>query len=195
MIWIFFPFFLFAGVIENNISKVYKEAYPTINIKNIILSKNIKKPIHLIDISNINIKRNSGTIKVNNLYLFYKLDASIKVLKSTNIINKNEKLTTTNTILKQIPFKGFYSPPLTSYTNNVAKMYIPKNAIIYDYMITTANAIQKGEKINIISNSGGIEISFQAISLQNGKPGDIIKVKKGKQIFCVTIDKNGNGRL
>jgi len=196
MWFIFLPFILvFAGTIENNISKIYKEIYPTIKIKKIYIKNYKNQKIYSIDTSSINTKRDSGNIKVNNFYVFYKIDAKVKVLKSTQIINKNDKLNYNNTKLSFIKFKNFYSYPLTHYTNKVAKMYIPKNKIIYEYMVTSPNLIHIGQTINIISTSGGIEVSFQAIAMQNGKTGDTIKVKKDKQIFFVKIDKNGNGRL
>jgi len=196
MIWIIFiPFFLFAGIIENNITKIYKQTYPTIKIEKIIIHNYKNQKIHSIDTSTINTKKNSGNIKINNFYIFYQIKAKIKVLKSTKIINKGDRLDISNTTLTYIPFKNFYSYPLTHYTKQVSKMYIPSNRIIYDYMITTPNLIQRGEKITIISKSGGVEISFQAIAMQNGKFGDTIKVKKDKQIFFVKIDKNGNGEL
>jgi len=193
--WIFLPFFLFAGVIENNITKIYKQTYPTIKIEKIIIHNYKNQKIHSIDTSMINPKRDSGNVKVNDFYIFYKIKAKLKVLKSTKIINKGDRLDISNTKLVYIPFRNFYSYPLTHTTNQVSKLYIPINRIIYDYMITIPNMISRGEKITIISKSGGIEINFDAIAMQNGKPGDTIKVKKDKQIFFVKIDKNGNGRL
>jgi len=195
MIFVFLPIFLFAGIIENNISKVYKEIYPNIKIENIIIKNYHNQKIKTIDISNINPKKTSGTIKINNSYIFYKLNAKIKVLKSIKIINKNESINHSNSKLKWIKFKNFYTYPITYYPNKAAKIYIPKNRIIYEYMLQNKNIIKTGEMINIISKSGGIEISFKAKALQNAKAGDTIKVKKDKQIFFVTIDKNGNGRL
>ena len=195
MIYIFLPLFLFAGVIEDNISKVYKETYKNIKINNIILKNYKNQKIKYIDTSNINPKRKSGTIKVNNSFIFYTIDANIKVLKSTDIINKDETITPYNSKLITIKFKNFYSYPLTHYTNKISKQYIPKNKIIYEYMLKDKSAIKKGQIIEVISKSGGIEVTFRAIAMQNGKIGDTIKVKKDKQIFFVTIDKNGNGRL
>jgi len=195
MIFIFLPFLLLAGIIENNISKVYKEIYPNIKIENIVIKNYHNQKIDSIDVSNINPKKNSGTIKINNHYIFYRLNAKIKVLKSTQTINKDNLIDSSNSKLIWINFKNFYSYPLTTYTNKVAKMYIPKNRIIYEYMLQDKNIINKGQIINIVSKSGGIEIIFKAKALQNAKAGDTIKVKKNKQIFFVTIDKNGNGRL
>ena len=195
MIFLFFPFLLFAGVIENNISQIYKQTYPNIKINNITIKNYHNEKIKNIDTSNINPKKTAGTIKINNHYIFYKIDAKIQVLKSTQIINKNESIDSSNSTLKWIQFKNFYAYPLTSYTNKVAKMYIPKNKIIYEYMLKEKNIISRGQIINIISKSGGIEITFQATAMQNGKSGDKIKVRKDKQIFFVTIDKNGNGKL
>jgi len=194
LIFLFIPLFLIGGIIEDKITKIYKTTYPTIKIDKIILKNNNHK-ITNIDTSLINPKRASGSIKVGNYFVFYKIDATIKVLKSSKIINKNEAINNYNSTLQTIKFKNFYSYPLTTYPHKIAKFYIPKNKIIYGYMVTTPNTINRGENINVISKSGGIEISFEAIALQNGKVGDKIKVKKDKQILFVTIDKNGNGRL
>ena len=195
MIWIFFPFLLFAGVIENNISQVYKNYYKNINISKIVLNKNKNSRISYIDTSMINPKRNQGTVKVDDKYLFFKIIATVKVLKSTQTIKKGDLLTHQNTALIEEKFKNFYNKPVMNYVNKSSKMYIPQNKVIYFYMLSKPNVIKRGQRITIISQSGGIEITFQAIAMQNGEIGDKIKVRKDKQIFFVTIDKNGNGRL
>jgi flagella basal body P-ring formation protein FlgA len=195
-VWfLFFPFFLFAGVIENNITSVYKKVFPTIKINHIIIKNFKPQPITYIDTSNINPKKVSGMIKVNNSYIFYKLDAQIKVLKSTKIINKNEPISLNNSRLDEIKFKNFYTYPLTSYQTKVSKMYIPQNRVIYNYMLKERDVISRGETIQVISKSGGIEISFEATAMQNGKVGDRIRVKKDNKIYNVKIDKNGDGKL
>jgi len=80
--------------------------------------------------------------------------------------------------------------------NSSAKFYIPSNKIIYDYMISNKNLIKRNSPINVITKSGGIEMSFRATALENGKSGDIIKVKdENNKIYKVKIDKNGNGIL
>jgi flagella basal body P-ring formation protein FlgA len=195
MILFFLPIFLFGGVIENNISKVYKETYPTITIEHITIKNYKNQKIKYIDTSNINPKRKSGTIKINNSFVFYTIDANIKVLKSIQIINKNDPITPHNAKLTTIKFKNFYAYPMTYYPKKIAKQYIPTNKIIYKYMLKDKSAIKKGQIIEVISKSGGIEVTFREIDMQNGKIGDTIKVKKDKQVFFVTIDKNGNGRL
>ena len=196
MFLIFIPFFLFAGVIENNISQIYKNYYKNIKISSIILNKNYTKITpKYIDTSMINPKRNQGTIKIDNRYLFFKIIASIKVLKSTQTIKKGELITKQNSNLVYVNFKNFYNKPLNKYINKSAKMYIPQNKIIYPYMISKPILVQRGQTITIISNSGGIEVSFQATAMQNAQKGDIIKVKKDNKIFSVKIDKEGNGIL
>jgi len=200
MFLLFIPFFLFAGIIENNITNYYKQIYPTLNINNVSLRyyKQIPKHIKSIDLSHINPKKNNGTIAINNnTFVYFKLNATITIIKSSTIIKKNDIIDSFNTIKKNILFKRFYSYPLINLTPNIAsKMYIPQNHIIYDYMITTPNLVKRNTPINIISKSGGIEISFSATALQNGKSGNIIKVKdKNNKIYEVKIDKDGNGIL
>jgi flagella basal body P-ring formation protein FlgA len=193
---IFIPFLLFAGVIENNITQVYKNYYKNIKISSIILNKNYTKITpKYIDISMINPKRNQGTIKIDNHYIFFKIIATLKVLKSTQPINKGELITKENSTLVNVIFKNFYDKPLTSYTNKSSKLYIPQNRIIYPYMLCNPKLVKKGENITIISKSGGVEISFQATAMQDGQKGDTIKVKKDNKIFSVKIDSQGNGVL
>ena len=74
-------------------------------------------------------------------------------------------------------------------------MYIPQNRIIYNYMLKEKETITKGQTLQIISKSGGIQISFEAKALENGKVGDKIKVKKDNKIYNIVINKNGNGEL
>jgi flagella basal body P-ring formation protein FlgA len=136
-------------------------------------------------------------IKVNKKFVFYQIKATIQVLKSTEIINKNDMFSKNNTKVAEIEFKNFYSYLMVKLPKNrVSKMYIPKNRIIYQYMITTPNIVERYSPITIISKSGGIEISFQATTLESGKEGDFIKVKdKHNKIFKVKLNKNGNGIL
>ena len=200
MIIIFIPFFLFAGVIENNITAVYKNTFKDIKIDKIILKYYGSKPKHIeyIDTSTINPKNNRGFIKINNSkFIYYTLIAKIKALKSTKIINKNDIIDTNNAKLTYVPLKNIYKMPLTKMPkNSSAKFYIPSNKIIYDYMISNKNLIKRNSPINVITKSGGIEMSFRATALENGKSGDIIKVKdENNKIYKVKIDKNGNGIL
>jgi flagella basal body P-ring formation protein FlgA len=197
---LFLPFLLFAGVIENNITSVYKQTFKYIKIQNLTLQYYGKKPkkITSIDTSNINTKQPQGIVKINNFkFIHYKIIAKIKILKSIKTINNNEKITQNNSKLSWTPLKSLYKLPLTKIPiNSAAKMYIPNNHIIYQYMITTPNLIRRNSPIKVISKSGGIEMSFDATAMQKGKVGDTIKVKdKNNNIYKVKIDKNGNGVL
>jgi len=196
----FIPLFLFAGVIENNITTIYKNSFKDIKIDKIILKYYGKKPqkIEYIDTSTINPKNNRGFIKINNSkFIYYTLIAKIKALKSTKIINKNDIINTTNTKLTYIPLKNLYKMPLTKIPkNSSAKFYIPANKIIYNYMISNKNLIKRNSPINVITKSGGIEMSFRATALENGKSGDIIRVRdKNNKIYKVKINKFGDGIL
>jgi len=196
MIWLFLPIFLFSGVIENNISQIYKNRFNTIKIKNITIKNYKNQKIYTIDTSNINPKRINGTIKINkHSFIFYTIDATIKVLKSIQILKKNDKLTPENTKLEVINFKNFYSYPITNYTNKSAKMYIPQNKIIYQYMIQTPYLVHINENIKIISKSGDIELILDGIAMQNGRKNDFIKVRIGKKIYKVKIIDKGLAKL
>jgi flagella basal body P-ring formation protein FlgA len=201
MFLIFLPFLLFAGVIENNITSIYKQTFKDIKIKNLTLQmygKKFNDKIKFIDTSTINPKKAQGLVKINNIkFVYYKIDAKIKVLKSIQTINKNEKITQNNAKVTWITLKNLYKLPLTKLPkNSAAKMYIPSNHIICQYMLTTPDIIRKNSPITVILKSGGIEINFEATAMQSGKKGDIIKVKdKNNNIYKVKIDKNGNGVL
>jgi flagella basal body P-ring formation protein FlgA len=197
---IFLPFLLFAGVIEGNITEVYKQTYKDIKIENLSLQYYGKKikDIKFIDTSNINPKQAQGMVKINNLrFVYFKLTAKIKALKSKKVINRGEKVDKKNAVVSWIPLKYLYKIPLKDIPkNSVAKMYIPNNHLIYQYMLTTPYLVKRGSIIKVISESGGIEITFQGIAMQNGEEGDFIKVKdKNKNVYEVKIDKNGNGIL
>jgi len=198
LILLFIPFFLFAGVIENNISKIYKETYPTIKINNIYIKTYTPyNKIISIDTSTINTKKASGVIKINHsIFATYKIDANLKVLKSTSTIHKNDKIDYTNSKLTSIKFKNFYSYPITKYDYQIAaKMYIPKGQIIYEYMTQKPFLVKRGEHIKVISKSGNIEIILDATAMQNGRKNDIIKVKIKKKIYHIQIISQGMGKL
>ena len=193
IILIFIPFLLFAGIIEKKIETIYKSFYPSIKIKKISLhSYRPYKKIYNIDTSTINPKKYTGVVRINNqFFIHYKIDATIKVIVSTTIIHKNDLIDYSNSELKEIKFKNFYSYPLLEYKEFASKMYIPKNKIIYEYMVQKPFLIKKYEKIQVISKSGGIELMLEAIALQNGRKGELIKVKIGKKIYKIKIiDKN-----
>ncbi len=197
MIFLFLPLFLFAGVIENNISKIYQNYYPTIKINNIKIKiySPIKK-IESINTSTINPKRYNGIIKVNNSYASYKIDAEIKVIKSVSVINKGELISNLNANLTTIKLKNFPTLPLMKLKNNyISKMYIPSNKIIYKYMVKKPYFVNRGEEISVISKSGNIEMSLSGIALQNGNKGQIIDVKIDNKIYKVKIIDKGIGKL
>ena len=197
MIFLFIPIFIFAGVIENNISKVYKSYYPTLKIDNIkIKTYSPITKITSINTSSINPKRINGIIKVNNSYASYKIDGMIKVVKSVSVINKGEFISNLNAELTTIKFKNFPTIPLMNLDGNyISKMYIPANKIIYKYMIKKPYFVNRGEEVQVISKSGNIEIILTGTALQNGNKNQKINVKIDNKIYKVKIIDKGLGEL
>ena len=194
---LFLPIFILAGVIENNISKVYKNYYPNIQIKNIkIKAYSPIKKITSINTSSINPKRTNGMIKINNSYASYKIDANIKVVKSVSSINKGELISNLNAEVTTIKLKNFPTTPLMDLDKNyISKMYIPANKIIYKYMVKKPYFVNRGEEVQVISKSGNIEITLTGTALQNGNKNQIINVKIDNKIYKVKIIDKGLGEL
>ena len=197
LIILFFPILLFANTLDNAITNKYKTIYPNIKITKIIYSKKISQKIISIDTSLINTNKPNGIIKINNsIFLSYKITAYLKVLKTTQVIHKGDIINHSNTALCKIKFKNFYSIPLLTHPKDMmSTSYIPKNKIIYSYMVSKPFLIKRGDMVQIVSKSGNIEITLQGIALQNGKKGDSIKVKINSTTYNVVVIGVDKARL
>ena len=180
---------MFANI-NQTIINFYKSHYPTIKIEKITISPTPPKKYKNLKIL-FSYKSNAGNIKIDNKYYFVRIKALIDVYKAKRLIRQNEFIY--NKVYKTtIPFKYFYSTPLSKITKNlIAKNIIAKNSIITTSNTTTAPIVFKDSLVNAIIKSKSIIISTQVKTLKNGNIGDIIPVKlKNKILKAKIIGKN-----
>ena len=174
---------LFANKITDLITQKYKETYPSIEIKNIKLTNFSNKKITKINSINtrlINTKKTTGTIIVNkDIYLRYKIDAFIYVVKTKKSIKRNSPITLSNSKVAKIKFFNLFSYPMSPL--DIGKLsvrnYTPKDKIIYDYNTRKEILVKRGDMINVISKNSEIELTFRAKALNDGSKGEMISIE------------------
>jgi flagella basal body P-ring formation protein FlgA len=185
------PSFLFASV-KQEIINFYKSHYPTIQIEKISSNKPFPEKYSKIDFKLANYKMPSSTVIIDSKYYFYHIKAHINVYKANKIIKVNEAILP-SVSLKSIPFRNFYSKPLTKIEPNlVASKIISKNAVINESNTKTRPLILKGENVNVIFENPNIEIYAKGTALDDAGKNDIIKVEINNKIYTGKVLENGN---
>jgi len=186
---IFLPLFLFASI-NDKIVSFYKKTYPNIEIKKIQITPNPPKTYKHLKIL-INPKRPSGNIKIDGKYFYVKIKALIPVFVSTQVIRENEGISG-KIKLKKIPFRSFYSKPLSKIKpSTVASKIISKNAIINSLNTKKMPLVTKNSLVSLIIKSKNITISSFAKALEDGYKGDVINVMFKNKIIKAKIIKKG----
>ncbi len=171
---------------------VYKRYYPSIYIKNIFLKTSSKasfskEDIKKIEISSNSLKREKGFLKVflkngKRVHFSYKIEAFIEVLKANRDIKKEESILPSFFSKSEVKFRFFYQKPVTkgNFLGFKAKRFIKEGEILTKNMIKKRGDIEKGERVKAFIKDNGITVSFDAVSLDEGTIGDVIRVKKDK---------------
>ena len=172
---------------------VYKNYYPSIYIKNIFLKTSSKTSfskgdIKKIEISSSSLKREKGFLKVllkngKRVYFSYEIEAFIEVLKADRNIKKGEPILSSFFSKSKEKFKFFYQKPVTkgNFLGFKAKRFIKEGEILTKNMIKKRGEIEKGDKVMAYIKENGLIVSFEAVSLDEGGVGDIIRVNKDKR--------------
>lgn len=182
-----FPLFLLADI-NKEIINFYKQYYPEIKIKKITIRpappKHYKKIKFLLSP-----KRNFGNIQIDGKFYYLKIKAFIPVCITEHIIKTNQ---TIKCKFKTIPFKNFYSKPLTNINSNiVASKIIAKNSIITQSNTKLKPDVFKNSSVSVIIKSKNITISAQAKALEDGYKGENIKILINKKIKTAKIIDKG----
>ena len=184
---IFLPLFLFASINEKIIT-FYKNYYPKIEIKKIIIRPTPPKNYKNLKIL-LSPKRSFGNIKIDNKYYYVKIKAFLPVCKATEIIKINQNI---KCKIEKIPFRNFYSKPVTNITSDmVASKIISKNSIINTTNIKKRPIVFKNSYVCVIIKSKNITLSAKAKALQDGYKGEYIKILLNKKIKMAKIIDKG----
>lgn len=129
--------------------------------------------------------RNDGTFYVldkNGVrrYFDFSLEASLPVLHSSQKINRNDVLTSTNSSLKVVRFAQFRGKPLSSLPNDRERFRrtLRENTPIVDRYLEPLPIVLKGSKVSVQVKNGRVIVEFIATATQEGALYDIITIEK-----------------
>lgn len=155
------------------------------------------------------LKRNKGTLimqykslnnpQVKKASLIYEIQAQLKVLKSTRVINTNEIIDAHNTSVDTIVFERVWAEYID--TNELgrsgAKSYIRADLPITKDKIKARIVVKKGENIRVSSSEGGIALEVVLIAKQNGAYNEVINAQNPSsgKILRVRVIDDGRGEI
>lgn len=76
---------------------------------------------------------------------------------------------------------------------STAKIDISENDVITERMVIPDYKVKRKDYVKVIYSRNSIRIEIQGVALENGKLGDLIKVKNissGKVLICKVIGKD-----
>ena len=110
-----------------------------------------------------------------NVELF--VDAKVAVLRTTSFIKRGEpldgKVEKVELLLSAIRGKPFVGDP----SKVVARVSIPSGEVVLERFVEVPFAVKRGQLVKIVAKKGGIYVETLGRALQNGRVGDIIRVK------------------
>lgn len=169
--------------------EMFKEQYPTIEIKSITISSrghlsSIRKNVEGIFDDRF-YQNSSGTFYYFDEqgirhYLDYSIQAMIGVLHTTQKVSRKERISGFNTLLKPIPFTSFKDKPLTALPDQPSRFRsnLKPSSPITHRNIETIPFVLKNEKVIVEVKSDGVIVEFGALATQEGLLYDIITIQK-----------------
>ena len=176
--------------IDNFLKNHYSEMYENINIKSIKVvprsyleelpssfSVHIRTKSYLSKDGVVSIK----DTKNKKIYFNYTIDADLKVVKAKTNIKKGDELSVLNVKLIKVKLDKFHAKPLQKIQKSKyqAKNHIKAGKIVSIRNIVPLSLVKRDSIVSVFMYSSGMNISFAAKALQNGKLNDIISIKKG----------------
>ncbi|RDU59137.1 flagellar basal body P-ring formation chaperone FlgA [Helicobacter marmotae] len=155
------------------------------------------------------LKKRSGTLlmkyrsnqseHIKKLTFVYMLEATLKVVKSSQNIASNEIIDSHNTYLEKIPFErvGAEYMSVNELALSSAKSYIRANSVITKDKIKPKLLVRKGEIIHVVGYENGISMEVLLEAKQNGIYNEIINAQNpssGKILRVRVIDES-RGRI
>ena len=121
-------------------------------------------------------KDNSGRIK--NLPV--KLTWSQNVVFATRNIKRGEKFLTGNLTVRPMIINrpGVYAVNLNEVRGNISNRNIKQGEAIMLNSFTSANIIKKGQRVKIVARFKGAKAELDGILMEDGTPGDFVKVRR-----------------
>ncbi len=164
-----------------------------------------------IDLSKYNLQKENGSLWVTyekknrkrKLRYDYRLEASVDVVRTNQIISKGTLVTDDYVDFIKIKFTNFYQIPLSTYQLN---QYNAKKELIKGKILTTAHVFKKqtpkefqikqGDRLVTTLQEGPIIATFYTQALNDAHIGDIISIQKDRDVvFQAKILKDGEARV
>ncbi len=189
--------------LQDQIMTFFISRYPTMTIQSVQIIphgyvESLPNNVHAI-FDKDGYTKNTGVFYVQGSngirhYFEYSLDATIKVLHTTQKISRKEPLTFNNTTLKSIPFTSFRGKPITNIPEEPYRYRtsLNENNLITDRHIEPRPIVLRGSKVSVQVRSESVVVEFIATAMQEGALYDIITIEKAdkKRIRAKIIGDN-----
>lgn len=191
--------------LESAVEARFLEHYKSYNIKiehlqidpstNLDLSK-FKLEQIIFDESNL--KKDNGSFearlrhndKIQRAFFSFKINAKIDALSAINNIKTNEVISENNAQISQIPIaRNMRLPAKGNILNEYsAKSFIPSGSVIERSKITPKIIVNKGDVMSVVYKINGIDIYFDAKTLENGHLGQVIRAQNMQSNKNINIE-------
>ncbi len=185
--------FSYEQKLKNYLDKKFSSYYPTMTIKSIEIKANNTIPkgykLKKVYFSKNSIKRENGNFSAifsdgesnKRIYFKYFIDASVQVLLAN--IDIRAKTPLSMDFFTQIPLKfdNFYDKPVTDVYKLEAKTLIVRGKILTSRMVRKIPDIHRNDEITAEARDGSIVLDFPVRALEDGRVGEVIKVKRGNK--------------
>ena len=185
--------FSYEQKLKNYLDKKFSSYYPTMTIKSIEIKANNTIPkgykLKKVYFPKNSIKRENGNFSAifsdgesnKRIYFKYFIDASVQVLLAN--IDIRAKTPLSMDFFTQIPLKfdNFYDKPVTDVYKLEAKTLIVRGKILTSRMVRKIPDIHRNDEITAEARDGSIVLDFPVRALEDGRVGEVIKVKRGNK--------------
>ena len=119
---------------------------------------------------------NSGRIKTVNVRLTW----TQNVMIASRNIKRGNRITAGNLISRQMKITrpGMYASTPAEIVGFTANRNIKQGEPILLSHLTSSNVIKRGRQVKIIARLGGVHVSADGILMEDGRPGDWVKVRR-----------------
>lgn len=194
--------------LKEAIRKEFLAHYPSLEIHKItVRARNFFEQgslrLQSVEIPRPNLTKNRGSFtafyldeanRQKKLFFSYTLEAHITVLKAKRNMANGTILSQKNTALEHIPFAGMTAPPLGAESLDSIRIqgYVKEGSVITASMVRDIPDIVKNQKVGAVLKEGGVSVTIFATAQEDGKIGQIIKLKtdSGQVYNARVVDKN-----
>ena len=102
------------------------------------------------------------------------------VVMASRSIKKGDRITVGNLIVRpmKITRPGMYASSIAEIAGYTADRNIKQGEPILLRNLTSSSTVKKGRQVRILARLGGIAVTADGILMEDGKPGDYVKVRR-----------------